>query len=76
MVCGPHEQQRKCTNQREHSWKQHTFGRRQGVVAQWVALQPMFNVCPRDMDYERIGLIRDASCHQEVLETDLRASLQ
>ena len=41
------------------------IGRRQGMVAQWVALWPIFEVCARDTVYTGGGLRRDTWWRQE-----------
>ena len=35
------------------------IGRRQGTVAQWVALRPIFEVCTGEKSYKGLGLRRD-----------------
>ena len=52
------------------------IGRRQGTVAQWVALRLIFKVCARDTGYEGGDFRRDAFWRQEAAETQIRETLE
>ena len=50
--------------------------RRQGAVAQWVALRPIFEVCTRRAGYSGGERRRDAWWRQEAVETHIRETLE
>ena len=52
------------------------IGRRQGTVAQWVMLRPIFEVCERETGYEGGGRRREAWWTQEEEETHSRETLE
>ena len=47
-----------------------------GKVSQWVALQPIFEVCTSEKGYKGGGRRRDAWWNQEALEAQLRETLE
>ena len=49
--------------------------KRQGTVAHWVALRPIFDVCAGEKGYEGGGSRRDAWWRQEAAEMQLRETL-
>ena len=51
------------------------IGRQQATVSQWVALQPIFEVCTGEKGYEGGGLRRDTLWRQEAAEKQLRETL-
>ena len=51
-------------------------GKRQGIVAQWVALWQIFEVSTRETNFEEGGRRRDAWCHQETAESQITETLE
>ena len=51
------------------------IGKQQATVAQWVALQPIFEVCAEEKGYEGGKHRREAWWRQEAIEKQLRSTL-
>ena len=52
------------------------IGSKQGKVAEWVVLMPIFEFCTREQGYERGGLQRKPWWQQEALDVILRVTLE
>ena len=52
------------------------IGIQQATLAQWVALQPIFDVCAGETGYEGGGCRREARWPQEVADKQLWATLE
>ena len=52
------------------------INKRHATVAEWVALQPIFEVCTNEIGYEGGGRLRDMWWRQAATEQHLKATLK